>query len=237
MQEPNPLKTKLLSIHTTLNTAAMRAKLLSDPEFLQQCKIMAESGWQRYFKNFPELALFKPTADPIENYFMRLCLFKLIAEVSLEKNSNLNVDWFQRARDTLDAQLNQLIPNRQIAAGNAPAFVTRAKWGAVAICIGSATFFKRFAQRYAPEAWEPLAEKLLSCFALLMLASFLGCMVLESTYRMPATADVARELSRQQALKDLMNNPDVKALSLVSDEDLKKLGVVSAEKLTPSKGN
>ena len=83
--------------------------------FIAACKKMVEKGWQEEFEAIEGLQIFKPyltnpceklklnrASGPAAQYFTRLCVLKLMAEVCIEDHALIDEPtWFQAMKDKL----------------------------------------------------------------------------------------------------------------------------------------
>jgi hypothetical protein len=107
--------------HAKAQVADLTAHL-AEPAFLDDCKLLAEQGWEEKYSATPSLQIFKPTEDLTHNYLMRAALSNLISE------NQHDPDWIRRTQESLNREstnlLNALIPTTD------PRYVNHARFNA-----------------------------------------------------------------------------------------------------------
>ena len=228
-------------------------------DFIAYCKRIVETGWSNEFNAIPELELFKPfLTNPRQSlrvvdsqinaaiYFLRLYIFKLIAEASLQ-NPERNKDpaWFRNTREKLDEEFKKLCAAHNgidyVYAGNKIYTLEDLKklnqqirreydtgsGGTYAIVIFAAVFaaFKLYERDYASNAVKPYLTPAFLLAVLGMLGMMLRQIIRHGQLQFFVN-NTARQLqqAQQQPLQpQLMTDRDILKFILLNDDDLAKL--------------
>ena len=247
---------QVFGFHTTLQD--METEKEKD-DFITYCKRIVENGWSNEFNDIPELELFKPfLTNPGQSlrvvdsqinaatYFLRLYIFKLIAEACLQ-HPELNKDpaWFRPMQEKLNEEFKKLCTAHRgidyVYAGNKIYTLEDLKklnqqirreydtgsGGTYAIVLFVAVFslFKLYERDYSSDSIKPYLPYafLLGMFS--MLALMLKQIIRHGQLQFFANT-AARQIqqAQQQPLqRQLMTDKEILKFILLNDEDLVKL--------------